>query len=99
MSPEGKVQEWQTLMEEHDKSKKELLNEGYFDLTDDELEFIKDIPEEERYDAIISRRHQDVLKAAYEQKQDRDRKARKPKESKSRRKMIKASRKKNRKRK
>lgn len=97
MSPEGKIEEWHVLMEEHEKSKKELLKEGYFDLTDEELDFIKDIPEEKRYDAIISRRHQDVLKAAYENKLESDRKNRKPKESKNKKKMIKASRRKNRK--
>lgn len=97
MSPEGEIKHMKEFMEEQEKSHKELLNEGYFDLSDEELKLVKELPSEDRYDAIISKRHQDVLAAAYDQKLARDVKNRKPKESKSKKRMIKASRKRNRK--
>lgn len=97
MSPEGEIKKMSSLEEEFDKSEQELKKEGYQELTDEEAIMLSQLPESERTKALINKRYGDVKRAALLESQKLKAKEKDKKKEKKRRKIVKASRKKNRK--
>ena len=99
MNPQGQIDTVENFMNAEGKTEKELKDEGYIQLSDEELELIKDLPEEDRMKVITAKRYEDVRKAAIGAHAAERRLSMNidKKKLKKKRKMAKNSRKKNRK--
>ena len=97
MSPEGEIKNMEVFMDEHKKSEKELKKEGFISLTDSEHESLEGLPEDQRMAALKNMRFADVRTAALSAQGALRKKELNKTKSKNRQKMIKASKRKNRK--
>ena len=97
MSPDGEIKKMAEFVEEHGKSEKELKNDGFISLTDEEHTRMEKLPEKERMAALKNMRFADVRTAALSAQGALRKKDLNKSKNKNRAKMIKASKRKNRK--
>jgi len=96
MNPQGEIKQMAEFMEEHQKSSKELVDEGFVELNEEEHQSIQSLSEDKRMDALKNIRFNAVRKAAFDAQAYERKQSIKKKKNKNRKKMINASRKKNR---